>query len=74
VSLLVVFYYYRTCNSVTDPTPTTSTGLGDPPQEQPYCQPCLKDGMDKPLQGRDCDFTIQQKEITGHTCKNPVSP
>jgi len=62
VSLLAVFSYcYRTSCSVTDPTPTTSTGLSDPPQEQPYCQPCLKDGMGKLLQGRDCGFTTQQR-------------
>ena len=75
MSLLAVFsYYYRTCSSATDPIPTTSTGLGNPSQEQPWCQPYLKDGMGKPLQGRDCGFTIQQEEITGYTCKNPVSP
>jgi len=68
--LLAVFSYcYRTCSSATDPTPTTSTGLGNPPQEQPYCQPCLKDGMGKPLQGRDCGFTTHQRKITSHTCK-----
>ena len=70
MSLLVVFsYYYRTCSNVTDPTPTTLTGLGSPPQKQPYYQPYLKDEMGKPLQGRDYGSTIQQKEITGHTCK-----
>ena len=63
MSLLAVFsYYYRTSCSVTDPTPTTSKGLGDPPQEQPYCQPCLKDGMDKLLQGRDYSFVVEQEE------------
>ena len=50
----------RTSNSITDPTPTTPTGLGNPPQEQPCCQPCLKDGMGELLQGRDCGFTTQQ--------------
>jgi len=50
VSLLAVFsYYYRTDCSMTDPTPTTPTGLGNPRQEQPCCQPCLKDGMGKLL-------------------------
>jgi len=50
----------RTSSSITDPTPTTSTELGNPPQEQPCYQPCLKDGMGKLLQGRDCGFTTQQ--------------
>jgi len=59
-----------TCSSDTDPTPTTSIGLGNPPQEQPYYQPCLKDEMDKLLQGRDCRSTTHQRKITSHTCKN----
>ena len=60
MSLLAVFsYYYRTSCSITGPTPTTPTGLGNPSQEQPYCLPCLKDGMGKLLQGRDCGLTIQ---------------
>ena len=58
-------YYYRTYSSITDPTPTISIGLGNPPQEQPCCQPCPKDGMGKPLQGQDCGFSVHQKEITG---------
>jgi len=70
VSLLAVFsHYYRTSCSVTDPTPTTSTGLGDPLEEQPYCQPYLKDGMGKSQQGQDCSFTAHQRKITSHTCK-----
>ena len=35
--------------SIADPTSTTPTGLGNPPREQPCCQPYLKDGMGKPL-------------------------
>jgi hypothetical protein len=50
----------RTGNRVTDPTPTTPTGLGNPPQEQPYCQPCFKDGMGKLLQGQDCHSSTRQ--------------
>ena len=70
MSLLVVFSYYcRTGSSATNPTPTTSTGLGNPPQKQPYFQPYLKDDMGKPLQSQDCGFTIQQEEITGYTHK-----
>ncbi|OQU76589.1 LOW QUALITY PROTEIN: hypothetical protein SORBI_3010G170500 [Sorghum bicolor] len=34
--------------SITDPTPTTSTGLGNPSQERPCCQPYPKDEMGKP--------------------------
>jgi len=56
-----LFYYYRTHCSITDPTPTTSTGLDNPSQEQPCCQPCPKDEMGKPPQGRNCCFTIYQK-------------
>ena len=52
----------RTSSSITDPTPTTPTGLGNPPQKQPCCQPCLKDEMGKLLQGRDCGFTIRQRK------------
>ena len=63
MSLLAVFsYYYRTGCSITDPTPTTPTGLGNPPQEQPYCHPCLKEGTGKLPQGRDCGFTTQQRK------------
>ena len=63
--LLAVFsYYYRTYSSITDPTLTISTGLGNPPQEQPCCRPCPKDGMGKLLQGWDYGFTIHHKEIT----------
>jgi len=52
----------RTGSNITEPTPTTPTGLGNPPQGQPCCQPCLKDGMGKLLQGRDCCFTTQQEK------------
>jgi len=48
--------------SIADPTPTTPTGLGNPPQEQPYCQPYFKDRMGKLLQGRDCYSSTQQKK------------
>ena len=70
MSLLAVFSHcYGTSCSITDPTPTTSTGLGDPPQEQPYCQPYQKEEIDKPLQGRNCSFTTHQRKIISHTCK-----
>jgi len=63
VSLFAVFsYYYRTGCSITHPTPTTPIGLGNPSQEQPCCQPCLKDGMGEFLQGRDCGFAAQQRK------------
>ena len=54
----------RMCSSAGDPTPATPTGLGNPLQEQPCCQPSLKDEMDQLQQGRDCGFTIQQKKST----------
>jgi len=69
VTLAVFSYCYRTCSSDTDPTPTTSTGLGNLPQEQPHRQPYPKDEMDKLLQGRNCGFTTHQRKITSHTCK-----
>ena len=59
----------RMCSSAGDPTLTTPTGLGNPLQEQPYCQPSPKDEMDQLQQGRDCGFTIQQKKSTHvNTC------
>ena len=61
----------RTGSSVIDSTPTTPTGLGNPPQEQPCCQPCFKDGVDKLLQGRDCCSSTRQREI--YSCKS-LSP
>jgi len=51
--------FNRTISSITDPTPMTPKGLGNPLQEQPCCQPSLKDEMDQLQQGRDCGFTIQ---------------
>jgi len=33
-------------SSAGNPTPTTPTGLGNPLQEQPCCQPSLRDEMD----------------------------
>jgi len=61
----------RTSSSVIDPTPTTPTGLGNPTQEQPCCQSCFKDRMDKLLQDRDCCSSTRQKEI--YSCKS-LSP
>ena len=53
--------------------PTTPTGIGNPPQERLCCQPCLKDGMGKLLQGRDCYSSTRQKEISNHHV-NPCLP
>ena len=64
VTVAVFSYCYRTCCSITDLTPTISTGLGNPPQEQPCCQPRPKDEMGKLLQGQNCDFTIYKRKIT----------
>jgi len=58
-------------SSTVDPTPMTPTGLGNPPQKQPYCQPSLKDNMDRLQQGRDCNSSTRQKEI--YSCKS-LSP
>ena len=59
----------RMCSSADDPTPATPTGLGNPLQEQPYCQPSPKDEMDQLQQGQDCGFTLQQKKSTHvNTC------
>ena len=61
--------FNRTISSITDPTPMTPTGLGNPLQEKPCCQPSLKDEMDQLPQGRDCGFTIQQRKSTHvNTC------
>ena len=61
----------RMISSTAEPTPMTPTGLGNPPQKQPYRQPSLKDKMDRLQQGRDCNSSTRQEEI--YSCKS-LSP
>jgi len=61
----------RTSSSIIDPTPTTPTGLGNPPQEQSCRQPCFKDRVDKLPQGQDCCSSTRQRKI--YSCKS-LSP
>ena len=67
--LLSPFTVNRTGSSVADPTPTTPTGLGNPPQEQPCCQ-AIPQGRDGQIPtGSGLSLLHSAEEISKPTCK-----